>query len=113
MNFDSSGCKIKPLKLGFIDIRRAYLHASARRSVYIKLPDEDNQPGYCVKLHMSMYGTQDAAQNWEEFYVSKLSMMGFWRGRASPCVFWHPQRNARMVVHGDDFTILASHEDIL
>ena len=32
---------------------------------------------------------------------------GFERGRASPCVFWHKQRNIRAVVHGDDFTVLA------
>jgi len=34
-------------KLEFIDVRRAYSHARARRLVYIKLPEEDNQEGMC------------------------------------------------------------------
>ena len=31
---------------------------------------------------------------------------GFIRGKASPCNFWHKERNLRAVVHGDDFTVL-------
>lgn len=33
------------MKLEFIDVRRAYFHASARREVHIKLPDEDWEYG--------------------------------------------------------------------
>ena len=50
-------------KLEFIDVRRAYFHARARRLVYIKLPEEDNQEGMCGRLVKAMYGTRDAAQN--------------------------------------------------
>ena len=51
-----------------------------------------------------MYGTRDAAQNWEEEYSSFLLESGFRRGKASPCVFFHKERNLHLVVHGDDFT---------
>jgi hypothetical protein len=51
------------MKIDFIDVRRAYFHASVRRDVYIQLPEEDSQPGYCGKLMKAMYGTRDAAQN--------------------------------------------------
>ena len=34
-----------PMKLDFIDVRRAYFHAISRRPVYIKLPDEDKEEG--------------------------------------------------------------------
>ena len=59
----------------------------------------------CGKLIKAMYGTRDAAQNWECAYVEALAHMGFKRGRATPCVFVHIQRGLKLVVHGDDFTV--------
>ena len=32
--------------------------------------------------------------------------MGFIVGKASPCIFYHLERDIRGVVHGDDFTVL-------
>ena len=49
------------MKLEFIDVRRAYFHAKARKVVYIRLPMGDNEPGKCGKLIKAMYGTRDAA----------------------------------------------------
>ena len=37
---------------------------------------------------------------------------GFVQGVSSPCVFWHPEREVRVVVHGDDFTVLASEDEL-
>ena len=53
-------------KLDFIDVKRAYFHALARRNVYAKFPKEDHQGGICGKLLKSMYGMRDAAQNWDQ-----------------------------------------------
>ena len=53
------------MKLDFIDIRRAYFHSKARREVYVQLPAEDYTEGMCGKFIKAMYGTRDAAQNWE------------------------------------------------
>ena len=61
-----SGDKRNGYRLDFIDVKRAYFHAKARREVYVKLPDEDYEPGMCAKLLKALYGTRDAAQNWEE-----------------------------------------------
>ena len=60
----------------------------------------------CGKLEKSMYGTRDASQNWEEEYSETLKEIGFSRGKASPCVFYHKDKAIRLVVHGDDFTLL-------
>ena len=38
--------------------------------------------------------------------------IGFSRGMASPCVFYHKERNVRAVIHGDDFTILGYEWDL-
>ena len=55
------GYKRKGYKLEFIDVKRAYFHAKARRRVYVRLPEEDNEEGNCGKLIKAMYGTRDAA----------------------------------------------------
>ena len=60
---DPSGC------IGIIDLRRAYFYAKTKRTVYVEVPVEDWQPGdeeMCGMLRMSLYGTRDAAQNWDE-----------------------------------------------
>ena len=59
-----------------------------------------------------MYGTRDAAQNWEAEYSDFMTDVGFTRGKYSPCAFYHTERNIRAVIHGDDFTMLG-HDDQL
>ena len=100
------------MKIDFVDIRRAYFHADARREVYVELPAEDEEEGMCGQLSKSMYGTRDAAQNWEKEYQAMATSCGFVTGKATPCVFFHPERKLRMTVHGDDFTILGYEEDL-
>ena len=39
--------------------------------------------------------------------MEAMQELGFRRGLGSPCAFYNASRNARVVVHGDDFTILA------
>ena len=42
-----------------------------------------------------------------------MTGLGFQRGRYSSCVFYHPIRSIRVVVHGDDFTFLGYEEDLM
>jgi len=104
-------------KLGFIDIRKAYFHAPVKRLVYVQLPEEFCEPGeygnVCGRLNFSLYGTRDAASNWEECYSQALIELGFKQGLSSPCVFHHPVRDIATVVHGDDFTSLATESELL
>ena len=91
------------------DVSRAFFHAKATRDVYVQLPDEDKaagEEGMCGKLNYSMYGTRDAAQNWQEEFSQQLVSNGFTRGVASPCVFHHESRGIRTLVHGDDYVIV-------
>jgi hypothetical protein len=68
--------------------------------VYVQLPPEEAEPGFCAKLVRCLYGTRDAPKRWEAF----LSM-GFARGRASPCCYFHAALGVRCIVHGDDFVL--------
>ena len=101
------GDKEVGIKLDFIDISRAYFQANAIREVDVELPVDGYEEGMCGKLKKSMHGTRDAAKNWGEEYSKFMIESGFRRGKSSPCVFWHPDREIRCVVHGDDFTVLA------
>ena len=88
------------------DISLAFFHARVERDVYVQLPEEDKEVGddnMCGKLRPSMYGTRDAAQNWYKEYSQQLIGIGFTQGKASPCTLYHPTRNIRTYVHGDDY----------
>ena len=68
------GIKRKDLKkIGLIDIKKAYFNAKVKRLLYVKLPDEALEPHergqFCARLNYSLYGTRDAASNWEEAYT--------------------------------------------
>ena len=93
------------MKMDFIDVKSAYFHAQARRRAFVNLPHEDKEEGMCGLLK-SVYGTRDAAQNWEYEYRGFMTKIGFRAGEASPCVFHQREREIRVVIHGDDFTVL-------
>ena len=87
-------------------VSRAFFHAKATRDVYVRLLAEDLQPGeeeLCGRLRCSMYGTRDAAQNWQSEYSQRLIDNGFTRGKVSLCVFHPVTRGIRTLVHGDGY----------
>ena len=87
------------------DISRAYFHAPSKEEKYVELPSEmwrSEYPEY-GRLRVSLYGTRDAAANWEDAYAKVLTEHGFSRGAASQCSFCCKERGIRDVVHGDDF----------
>ena len=107
--------RAEPNRVAVVDIKRAYFYAPVRRPIFIKIPKEDLKFGDegCVgQLQWSLYGTRDAAQNWERKYTTFLLSFGFWVERASPCNFTHQARRVHVTVQGDDFTVVASAKQI-
>jgi hypothetical protein len=97
------------MQVTLVDISRAYFNAFIAREVFVELPREAGYGKDVVgKLVKCMYGTRDAAQGWENAYRAALEAMGFKRGRASPCVFSHADRQVFLTVHGDDFLATGS-----
>jgi hypothetical protein len=100
-------------KLLFIDARKAHLNPKCEKDVYISLPEEAGCPeGMCGKFNFWLYGFRPAAAAWEKFYASKLEEAGFEREISCGVVFYHPERDLSMVVHGDDFTGCGVDEDL-
>ena len=100
------------LVVGFLDVKRAHCAALARREVHVELPPELQKmygSGVVARLLRSLYGTRDASTNWE-FTIREVLVegLGFLQGLASPCHYWHGERQLRVSVHGDDFTTLGT-----
>ena len=67
------------------DVARAFFEARARRKVCIELPAEDRNPQDMGKdlvglLNMSLYGTRDAAKNWQEEVAATTKSWVFTQG---------------------------------
>ena len=76
------------------DVRRAYFYAEATRDLFIELPNEDAEYGkgdLVGKLRLCLYGTRDAALNWQETLSNHLIDNGFIRGVGFPSVFYNPE----------------------
>jgi hypothetical protein len=93
------------IKIEVLDARKAHLHAFADRTVFTQLPPEVSAPGYCARLVRCLYGTRDAPKRWEAFLAEQLVALGFAKGRASPCCYFHARLGVRCIVHGDDFVL--------
>ena len=97
------------------DVRRAYFYAPTHRDIYIALPPEDREGNrdQLGRLNLSLYGTRDAASNWQEHLSAHLISHGFVRGIGHPSVFHHPTRGLVTLVHGDGYTTAGSISELL
>ena len=103
--------------LGFLDVKKAHFWALAERVLFVELPEEYKRKhgitGDMVgRLLRSMYGMRDAAALWEKLVCTKMCALGFRKGRSSPCIFWHPIRDLRTNLHGDNFVSLGTRLDV-
>ena len=95
-----------PLKIVFIDVKKAHLKAAVSRLLYIELPEEENSPNMVGRLNFSMYGILDAAANWEKEHNDMYTSSGYVQGTAFSCSFRNEEEDADSSVHGDDFFLL-------
>ena len=95
-----------------VDVSCAYFHAKAQRPVLVKLAAEDcrgKDQGKVGLLTKSMYGTRDAASNWERDGKG-ISKIGPRAG--AECKKSVSQQEERFT-HGDDFVVAGSKESLL
>ena len=95
------------------DVARAFFEAPVTREVCVELPEEDLEPGekaqdLVARLKMSLYGTRDAAANFQEEVRRFMEGNGFTQGRYNPCTYYNQARQLRSLVHGDDFVTVGS-----
>lgn len=83
------------------DVARAFFEAPVRRPICVELPREAVEG--VGRLRMSLYGTRDAAANFQEEVKKFMVAMGFRRSVYNPSMYHHEMREIKTLVHGDDF----------
>ena len=58
-----------------------------------------------------MYGTRDAAANFQLEVKKVMVKLGLKVGRYNPCTYYHNNLNIKTLIHGDDFVSVGSKED--
>lgn len=92
----------------FVDVKRAHFVSDATRELFVELPEEIRRAGEdkVGRLLKTLYGTRDAASNWERPIRKVMESLGFVCAMGTPCNFLRAKRNLRCTVHGDDFVTL-------
>ena len=89
------------------DVARAFFEAPMTRMVCVELPEEAFAEGderdTVGLLQLSLYGTRDAAANFQMEVQKFLVSEGFEQSAYSPQVYWHRSRYLKTLVHGDGF----------
>ena len=79
----------------------------------MSLPPELGLPKhYVAKQTRCVYGTRDVGMIWEQCDRNALEAMGVTSGISNPCLFHHAEHGITVVVHGDDFTAMATDSDL-
>jgi hypothetical protein len=101
--------KWQSYKIMLIDVKKAHLNGIVPEDVYayVTLPD-----GTCWRLKRWLYGMRPAASAWEEDFTKNMEKAGYKAGTAAPTVFFNKETDGRCVVHGDDFTFLATEGEV-
>ena len=85
------------------DVARSYFEAEAIRKLCVELPSEcaESCEGNNVGLlRQSLYGTRDAAMNWQEEVAREMKNWGFNRGQYNPCLYTNTEKRAQVFLHG-------------
>ena len=93
------------------DVARAFFEAKAIRKICVELPDKcaESRGGRNVGLlKQSLYGTRDAAMNWQEEVAKEMGKWGFRRGTYNPCLYAHDEWKIQVCLHGDGFASVGS-----
>ena len=95
-----------------VDVSRAFFEAPVQRRVCAELPPElrSTDKDEVALLVKSLYGTRDAAANFQKEVRKFMVSCGFRVGRYSASTFFHRARNLKVVVHGDDFITVGRRE---
>ncbi len=99
------------------DVARAFFEAKATRLVCVELPEEalvgsETNEEWVAMLEKSLYGTRDAALNFQREVKKTLEAIGFRVGRYNASTYYHPKKQLRMMVHGDDFVTVGKVEEV-
>ena len=101
----------RPLKMSFIDVKKAHLCNKVLRELYVEPPPEADEPPRIVwRLQRAMYGTRDAAAAREREWTKTLNSVAFESGVSNPALPHSEKMDAFMMVREDGFITLGDDE---
>ena len=75
------------------DVRRAHVYATQQCHVLINLPEDgEAKEGEVGQLLLCLYGSRDAAKEWQNMLSGHLQDVGIGPGRGHPVVLHRPER---------------------
>ena len=94
----------EPKEILVMDVARAFFEAPVKRWVAIELPQEDLAEGERAEelvglLNMSLYGTRDAAANFQAEVKKFMEGAGFTQGKYNPCMYHQKEKDIKVLVH--------------
>ena len=95
------------------DVARAFFEAPILRDLCVELPAEAGEGEDMVgHLIMSLYGTRDAAANFQEEVRAFMNKNKADQSKYSPSVYHNKERGLITLVHGDDFITVSNRKNI-
>ena len=64
---------------------------------------EDDEEDNVAILEKSLYGTRDAAKNFQQEVKKFMTSIGFKQGGYNASTYFHKKKGLKTIVHGDDF----------
>ena len=97
------------------DVSRAFFEAPARRIICVELPEESRGDGEeeVGLLQMSLYGTRDAAANFQAEIKKMMEGAGFTQNKYNASTYRHKVKDLKVLVHGDDFVTSGGRSQVL
>ena len=97
------------------DVSRAFFEAPMRRKVVVELPSEaydaeDEGEDLVGVLEMSLYGTRDAAANFQNEVAKLMKVLGYTQAVYNASLYRHERHGISVLVHGDDFVAVGGRE---
>ena len=99
------------------DVSRAFFEAPAKRKVAVRLPQEALEPGESREdtvgvLRQSLYGTRDAAVNFQNEVRKMMLKIGYTQGKYNASLYYNAATGVKVIVHGDDFVAVGEREQV-
>ena len=112
-----NGEHVKDKVIMINDVARAFFEAPVRRNICVELPEEDitdHDRDYDMVGHLiqSLYGTRDAASNFQNEVKKLMESIGFRTGKYNVSTYYHSKRDLKTLVHGDDFVTTGSRKEV-
>ena len=97
------------------DVSRAFFEAPARRKVAVILPTEalegeETKENTVGILNQSLYGTRDAAVNFQNEVKRLMVKNGYIQAKYNTSLYYNPATDVRVMIHGDDFIAVGERE---